>query len=69
MVASKERIFNWLSLCHSCFGIGSIIAPLVVSLFSKNAYVVAAVCIIITVPVYLFALRTPQEKQEEKLVN
>lgn len=66
MVAEKEMIFRWLSLCHSCFGIGSIVAPIVVRFFSKYSYIVAAVCIIITVPVYLCVLKSSEEKEEEK---
>jgi hypothetical protein len=64
MVATKERVFLWFSICHGSFGIGALFAPLIVNLLTTKAYIVPAIFIAVTIPVFLFILSTPQEKEQ-----
>ena len=38
MVPSKEDIFFWLSISNGCFGLGNVMAPLIVDLFQLHTF-------------------------------
>ena len=38
MVPSKENLFFWLSVSNGSFGLGSVVAPLVVDLFTLHSF-------------------------------
>ena len=63
MIPSKENIFFWLSISNGTFGIGSLLAPLIVDLFQLYSYTFYAVLVIPVIVTYFCFLKTPQEKQ------
>lgn len=67
LVSPTDKLFLWLSICHGSYGVGALTAPLVVSFLTTKSFIVPAVCVLLTVPVYLFVLSSPHEKQAQRL--
>lgn len=61
MVARKTQTFLWISLCHGSFGVGCLIAPLLVNLLKTKLLYVPATLLLLLIPCFLF-LSSPQEK-------
>ena len=64
MVPAREDIFFWLSMSNGSFGIGSLLAPIVVDVFTTNAYTVEALLLLPIIPIYLCYFQSPQQKRE-----
>ena len=67
LVPSNAKMFFWLSICHGCYGVGSLIAPLVVDLLVMKSYFVSGGLMLILVPLYAFYLNDPRKVKEERL--
>ena len=62
IVPSQEKLFFWLSMSNGSFGLGSLMAPLLVDAFKTHAFSFQALLILPLIPIYLFVLDSPHKK-------
>lgn len=57
-VPRPDQIFFWFSMTNGSWGIGSVIAPLLVDLFTLHAFTAIGVLVFPTIIFYLFVFKS-----------
>ena len=66
-VPKPDQIFSWFSISNGCFGVGALVAPLMVDLFTLHAYTTIGIIVLPAIFFYLFVFKSVEEIRKENM--